>query len=241
MLKKENLEIDLVSQEGVMNFLRNPTIKISEALTGILISDNKDWKLSTCNLVQAAIKGQLLTQFGRELNRYIEEGKIKEDYFATNRSRATLYELLKFLDQDIPDDEIFKAAKSIFFSAVSREVSELDEALAYEFLQTIKKLSGTEILILKANNSITDEYINSSEYKHNPSHRGTWRRLIANKMGYGDLDSIVEKYELNLELLGLIAPRLPTEIQEGQFSYTGTKVRLTVLGQKFCNFIIRYE
>src|SRR5947207_2639040 len=107
--------IKLDSSKNVMNFLQQPTLKIAEALTGLLVSDKTDWKLSAGKIVQATIKGRLLTQLGRELKGYIKKGQIKEDYFASNNNRASLSELLKFIDDEVPDEERFKAIKSIFF------------------------------------------------------------------------------------------------------------------------------
>ena len=117
MKNKDLIKLD--NEKSMMQFLREPTIKIAEAITGILIYEQKNWKLSAGKLVQAAIKGNLLTQFGREIEKYCNEGKIKEDYFATHKNRASLYELLKFLDEKVPDDELFTAIKSIFFSSNS--------------------------------------------------------------------------------------------------------------------------
>ena len=97
-----------------MKFLQEPTVKIAEALTGILASDFKDWKLSAGKIVQAVIKGSLLTQLGREIEKYQEEGKIKEDYLESDIDRASFKELLEFIDEEVPDEIRFKAIKSIF-------------------------------------------------------------------------------------------------------------------------------
>jgi hypothetical protein len=106
--------VKLDDEKSLMEFLREPTAKMAEAITGILASDQTSWKLSAGKLVQAAIKGKLLTQLGRELEGYRAAGKIKEDYFATHKNQASLYELLKFLDEEVPDEELFAAVKSIF-------------------------------------------------------------------------------------------------------------------------------
>src|SRR3989344_2949868 len=96
--------IDLEDEKSVMGFLRESTVKIAEVITGILVSNKNGWKLSAGKLVQAAIKGELFTQLGRELVKYRGDGKIKEDYFATHGGRASLLELLNFIDEDVPDE-----------------------------------------------------------------------------------------------------------------------------------------
>ena len=59
-------------------------------------------------------------------------------------------------------------------------------------------------------------------------------------MGYGNLDSIVEKYEENLEVLGLIAPRIDIERSRNTFNPT-QHFRLTEMGYKFCEFITNFK
>ena len=228
-----------------MEFLQEPTAKIAEVITGILSSETKDWKLSAGKLVQATIKGNLLTQLGREIKKYQTEGIIKEDYFATHKTRVSLYELLKFLDEEIPDEELFRAIKSIFFSGISIKATEQDEALSYEFLQTAKQLSGTEILILKANFDIaegraSDDVEIRLRQLNLPYMRSSWRQIISVQMRYGEFDSVVSKYEINLEMSGLISRRQEDNRFSGDFEPT-KKFRLTEFGYKFCQFMTNYE
>lgn len=214
-------------------------------ITGVLSSETKDWKLSAGKLVQATIKGNLLTQLGRELKKYGKEGKIKEDYFATHKTRASLYELLKFLDEEVPDEELFRAIKSIFFSGISIKATEQDEALSYEFLQTAKQLSGTEILILKANFDIaegraSDDVEIRLRQLSLPYMRSSWRQIISVQMRYGEFDSVVSKYEINLEMSGLISRRQEDNRFSSDFEPT-KKFRLTEFGYKFCQFMTNYK
>lgn len=238
-------DLQLSDEESVMNFLHQPTPKIAEALTGILAADHKDLKLSAGKIVQAVLKGSLLTQLGREIRKYQEAGQIKEDYFASLKARASLYELLKFLDEEIPDADLFSALKSIFLSGISKNATEHDECIAYEFLHTARKLTGTEVLILRANHEICLGNVSSQLDRNALDHvragnRGAWRRAITQQMGYGDLGDVVIKYEANLETLGLISPRNDMERLSGSFG-PSEHMRLTGIGLAFCNYITRYE
>lgn len=240
----KNKLIKLNDIKSVMGFLKEPTIKIAEVLTGILVSDISDRKLSAGKLIQATIKGNLLTQLGREIEKYREAGEIKEDFFATDKNRISLYELLKFLDENVPDEVLFKAVKSIFFSGIGKNATQQDEVLAYEFLNTAKKLSGTEVLILKANfelntGNFADNFFADSLRKAQTK-RSVWKIIIAKQMGYGDLHAIVTKYERNLESLGLISPRGDDTRFHDEFEPT-SKYRLTDMGYKFCEFMTSYE
>lgn len=234
-MKNKNLT-PLDNKKSLMEFLRQPTIKIAEVLTGVLISDTKDWKLSTGKIVQSFIKGNLFTQLGREIEKYQKEGRIKEDYFANNKNQVSLFELLKFIDE-APEEELLKAAKSIFFTSISKEASEQDEILGYEFLQTIKKLSGTEILILKANFEIATRKSITGVNLGGESREG-WLNIISQQMGYGGYSSMVEKYENNLIASGFIS--VITHSDRSGFRSTN-HFRLTSFGYKFCEFILNYS
>lgn len=240
----EQNSIQLDDEKSIMQFLRQPMEKIAETTIGVLASGRKDWILSTGKIFHAAIKGNLFMQLGREIEKYRNEGKIKEDYFATHKSRASLYELLKFLDEEVPDEELFAAIKSIFLTGISKGTTQHDEILAYEFLQTAKELSGTEILILKANFELVAGNIASVVPKDSlgnaQSKRSAWKRVIAAQMGYGDLHAIVTKYERNLESLGLISPRGDDTRFHDEFEPT-QKYRLSEMGHKFCEFMTRYK
>lgn len=235
------VSLDLENPASLMQFLQQPTLQIAEFLTGMLVSDKKDWKLSAGHLIQATIKGGLLTQLGNEIKKYQSEGKIKENFFETDINRASFKELLGFIDSETPDEIRFKAIKSIFFVSVAKKN---DEMLAYEFLQTAQKLSSTEILILKANFEIAKGVISKDAteegLKDGTHNRLAWMRTIARQMGYGDLDSVVIKYEGNLESLGLISYRHAVDRFQNEFVPT-SRFRLTEIGYRFCEFMTLYE
>ena len=162
----------------------------------------------------------------------------KPEDFKTEEPVLTLAELLKVLAQELPDKERFKALKSIFFTSIAKGASEEDEMLAYEFIQTAKKLSGIEILILKANYEIAEEGLgdtNSMAFQN----RDTWRREITKKMGDEKYKALVRKYERNLEDLGLISPRGEMDRLQNNFEATH-HFRLTEIGKKFCEFITEF-
>lgn len=182
-----------------------------------------------------------ISRFLEDFRRAKEEGKVKVEGFFTDKPEASFIDLLKFLGHEVPDEERMKALKSIFFYGIRKDATEHDEILAYEFLQTAKRLSGTEILILKANYEIakgkTIQGITSDALLNARDHRSTWRVVIARQMGYEGMESMVIKYEPNLESLGLISPRHDMDRLQGQFEMT-QNLRLTGMGVKFCEFII---
>jgi|GEM_PF-1685157 hypothetical protein len=230
---------ELNDKEEIVTFLKDAPVRLAEVITGILASDVSQWKMSAGRIVQGALKGNLFTQFGRELNSYREKGEIKEDFLATDYSRMALYELLKIIDSDdVPDEVKYRAVKSIFISGIKKDANQEDELLSYEFLQTARELGSTEILILKANFDIAngngkDEIVGIKDIYI----REAWHRYIATQMGLGKLTSLVEKYEPNLVRLGLIS--VSTHSDQSGFRQTGY-FRLTDTGYKFCQFMTQF-
>ena len=48
--------------KNIAEFLQQPATKLAEFITGILISETKEWKLSAGHLIQASIKWKLFSQ-----------------------------------------------------------------------------------------------------------------------------------------------------------------------------------
>ncbi len=232
MKKIEMIKLD--NPEDVVEFIKNP-IKIAEVVTGVLGSNKSDWVLSTGRIVQASLKFKILQQLGKELEEYSKKGQIKEDYFASNNNQASLYELLKFIDEEVPDEERFKAMKSIFLKSVSKNATEEDERLAYEYMQICKELSGGEILTLKASHDIINGRLTSGMpgITHSDANRSNWLVNIAKQVGH-DLPSLVERYEEHLMSLKLISDCRYSD--RSGFEPTPF-YRLTKLGKQLCEHI----
>lgn len=116
---KELINFD--DPKNIVEFLQQPAIKLGEFITGILVSDTKDWKLSAGHLVQASIKWKLFSQLGKEIKGYIEKGKIKEDFLDIEQNKQSLSNLLKFIDESSPSEDRFNAIKTLFFKSVLPE------------------------------------------------------------------------------------------------------------------------
>lgn len=235
--------LDLGNQASLMHFLKQPTLKIAEFLTGVLASDKKDWKLSAGHLIQATIKSSLLTQLGNEIKKYQSEGKIKENFLESDINRASFKELLEFIDSETPDEMRFKAMKSVFFSAL---VENGDESLAYELMKTCRKLSSMEIQILVANYNIA---IGKSEPVPHGIEWGSNRRIdywasnIAEQIGH-HVPEIILQYEEHLMMSQLISRKHYPQVNYTYFAteFEPTKYfRMTDLGYKLCEFITKYE
>lgn len=239
-MEEEKGLINIDDPQSIIKFLQAPTIKIAEALTGMLASDKNELKLSAGRLVQASIKHNFLKQLGEEIKKYREEGKIKEDYFATHKEQASLYELLKFIDEQIPDEERFRAMKSIFLYSITVDTVDKDKELSFELLKICKKISASELLILKACYNILNgqhkfDYLTKEKIRDMHS-ASEWLRLVSEQIGH-NIPSLIEVYEENLEKLSLITARQHSDRSGiGKSAY----FRLTELGYKLCEFINKY-
>lgn len=230
--------IKIDDRKSIIKFLQAPSLKIAEALTGILASDLNEYKLSTGRLIQASINWKFLSQLGKELKEYAQKGRIKEDYFATHKEQSSLYELLKFIDEGVPDEERFKAMKSIFLISISKDVSKEDKELAYELMKICKIISSSELLILKACYDVVKGKIafkHQGDFKLTINSRNRWFRWVAEQIGH-NLPSLVEYHEENLIKLKLISNRDTTIAAFIATDY----FRLTELGVKLCDFISKY-
>lgn len=231
--------VKLDSLSDVKDFLSKPTIAVAEVLTGILAKSGvlpESYIFSTGKIVQSAIKGRLLSQFGKELNKYREEGKIKEDYFATHKNQATLLEFLKFIDSDIPDEEIFSALKSIFFCSISEGADSKKEEVAYQLLLLCKQLNSNDILILKVCYKIYKgedlEGVNTGNNSF-----GDWVNVVSGKIGYG-LPDLISAEDDKLVNLGLLSGR---SYSDKSAIRVGKEFRLTPLSIKLCEFITQWK
>ena len=75
MMGEGNALIKFDDVRNIINFLQQPATKMAEFLTGLLVSETKDWKLSAGRLVQASIQWKLFSQLGKEIKDYIDKGK----------------------------------------------------------------------------------------------------------------------------------------------------------------------
>jgi|SRR3989338_900138 len=242
---EKNKAINFEDIKSVAKFLQKPTVKVAEALTGILASGFNDWKLSAGRLVQASIKTKLLTQLGREINCYIEKGKIKEDYLSSDLNRISFLELLKFIDEQVPDAHRFEALKSIFLYSVSKNATEKDEELAYEFMNLAKDLTSSDILVLKAAYDITNSKINpniKTSIETTTNQASLWFSIIAAQIGHNipELVSKRENYLIDLDLIGKRDHPHNFSRPADSFQHT-SHFRLTSLGYKFCEFITKFK
>ncbi len=228
---KENAGvIPFRDSESLAKFMDQPLPTIAAAVTGALSLGYSDAILVGGRLVQATLKGKLLKQVAREINDFIEKGRIKEDYANSKYGFKSLVELLEFIDSEVPDEDRLQAVKAMFVAVNAVDAKEGEELVNYQLLQISKKLSGGQILVLKTTYDMEKEKAWPT-YNMNAVN---WLEVIASRLGH-KLTALVEQDESALISSGLIANRIYPDrsgIQRNE--------RLTDLGIRFCDVLVQY-
>ena len=213
-------------------FLDQPLTKIAEGITGALSLGRSDAVLLSGRLVQAALKGKIFQQWAREMKQLIEKGKINEDYAETRYGFKSLAELLEFIASEVPDEDRLKAVKSMFVALNSPGIEEGEQIVRYQLFQISKRLSGSQLLTIKATYSL------SKRVDFAAMHAGAkeWLTMVSKEMGHNVL-GLVERDDSTLITEGLITDRQHPD----RSGIDGRNARLSDLGIKFCEYLVKYE
>jgi len=233
--KKEDLELTLRTQnaDALSEFLDKPAMHIAETVTGALAEGMKGVAASAGRLVQGALKFQLLTQFGREINYFRERGKIRNDFAKDKYGFQSWVELISIIDSEAPDEDRLKAMKATFFAINQINQSDGEKIAAYQLFRIAKRLTSGQILILKAAYELSE----GNTFPRGAMNTDVWLRKIAEHLGHG-LVSLIEHEDKALTDYHLLNRRSV----DGPGSGTdGTNARLTDLGLKLCGIIDDYE
>ncbi len=186
--------------------------------------------------VSSGILFRKLTSFVQEYNEKKEKKEVRENSDSTEDS---IQELLTILKESTSDEQKLKAAKILFFKSVHPDTLEAEQIVLFNLLQICKRLSGNEILVLKAAYELSQHQFGpkverDGYFKANSSrYRQAWFNLVAAQLGHS-IASLVEATEERLEAEKLISHReersTPTYHPAGEF-------RLTDLGVKFCEYL----
>ncbi|HLZ43837.1 MAG TPA: hypothetical protein VKQ11_22930 [Candidatus Sulfotelmatobacter sp.] len=207
--------------------------RVLELITGMLAVDKQSLRIKIGHFAQSILQGNAQQQINREIKELREKGKIR-DFTEDERGTTTWAELMKEIDDGIPDTDKLAAMK-IFFIEINR-VNATDESrmLNYQLFKIAKNLDSGKLLILKAAYAIKGD-VGTGEWGIQ-----RWATAVAKKLGHG-LTALVLKDESTLMELGLISPHrdrtvgLPNQIAQVDNG------RLTDLGIKLCETIQNYQ
>jgi len=218
--------------KSLSEFMDQPRVKIAEAITGALAMGKRDAILVGGRIIQGALKGDMMRQVSREIEDLVEKGKIKEDYANTKYGFSSLSELLEFIDREIPDEDKFNAIKIMFFSIVHADIKEGEQIQNYQLLQLVKKLTSSQLLILK----VAYDFKKVGVYEDAAESASGWLSKISERIGH-NIPSLIERDEEILIKEKLISDRILSD----RSGVRPQNARLTDLGLKLCENMEKYN
>ncbi len=230
--------------------LKETGLSLLPDLTGFLTPTTITDPRMAIASVGVAIVTKKISEFVRECIQKNKNKEIKDEVSVSDCS--SFYEILKFIDEENPDEETLKAMKSIFFRSIKKDSTEQEQSLAYQFMQICKQLTGQDILILKASYDIAS---NQSEIVTQENIRTDnpeiWASSVALQIGH-KIPELITNREENLIKLSLILPRYSKKVKkmlltldplpedkydEVEVFRNGGKFRLTNLGYRLCEYL----
>lgn len=215
------------SQRDTAVVLKGSLQALSEGITGLAASDRARVALSVGHILQSMRKGQFLSQLLAEWASYRDEGKIKDNYQATEQHFECLQELLGFLDNDSPDQSRFDALKRIFLLAATESASDRESVIPQQFMKVCRRLTSGELLVMHAAYRL-------AKNKHpEVSSASQWLEVIALESGLKH-PSLVEVNEELLMAKHILSGR---KFSDASGVFCNPHFRLTTLGFDLCEFL----
>jgi hypothetical protein len=226
--------------DELAKFMDQPLTAIAEAITGALASGPKSWTVMTGHIVQGMLKGKLFPQVCREIKELRDNGKIPDDFAEKKYGFKSWVDLLKTIDEEVPDDDKLEALKAMFYSVNKTNVPGKEQVFNYQLFQIAKRLTSGELLTLHAvyklyrsgrcSNGITESLKN-------------WAAQVSQFADHGSLDFVM-RHEGKLSQEGLITEQIQTGsapfVREQQ-NIWNKDGRITELGIRFCENIQTYR
>jgi len=206
-------------------------------IRGVKESTSDEHRESAYRLVKGFLSNNLVEKAFEEIDRYIKSGRIEESALEDLIVQSTFLELLKFIDEEVPDEVRIRAMKSIFLSSVVNEASEEDQKLAYMLIKLTKNLDSTDILIIK---SAYEIWHNQKEIDPKSiTNARSWHEQIAKKIGH-NIPQLIANQESELVNLNIFIGG-PVPDQSGSGKMRTNTYQLTKLGEILYEFITNFE
>jgi len=220
--------------DELAKLMEQPVTAIAELITGALAAGPQYWTVMTGHIVQAMLKGRLLQEVSREIKELRNKGKIPDDFADNKYGFQSWVDLLKTIDDEVPEEEKLDALKAMFYAVNKVGINDSERILNYQLFQIAKSLTSGQLMLLK----VVHESYKASDFptpaKNIPVIE--WANKMAERFGH-KLSYLVLKDEPALLEQGLIEPR--THGQE--LFVLSRQSRITDLGIHFCENIQKYH
>ncbi len=170
-----------------------------------------------------------------EISVRIKEGRLKRELFEIENDPAFI-DLLKYLSRELPDEIRWKAMCALYFAKHATDADEKQEELAHLLMDIVKTLNKTELVVVLEAYKMSRASFPDANQDLTYVKTEFWRKRLAENMGYS-LPSLVLAQERNLIEKGL----LHTFGDKGGELIYKEHGGLTDLGQKLCEFILKYK
>src|SRR5262249_5832481 len=129
----------------IEDILESPLPILAEIVTGYFETGNGFWAGFGARLAQAALKGRVFEQFGREFRQLRDKGRIPENFTEKKIGCQSWVELLTVLDSETPDEDRLEALKAMFYAVNKVEATDAQRIVAYQLFQISKILTSGEL------------------------------------------------------------------------------------------------
>ncbi|MBL4697561.1 MAG: hypothetical protein JKX70_01885 [Phycisphaerales bacterium] len=120
----------------------------SEAITGLLGRDKNENFVSVSKVVQATIKNHGFEQLKEEWEKLKQEGKIADEYVASEACRDRFARVCRYFDSDFVDPKAIELMRRIFINA--SVLNNQEDILPAQYIDLVSNLEVGEISILVA-------------------------------------------------------------------------------------------
>jgi hypothetical protein len=125
-------------------------------MTGVVVSDKEDFKLSAGHILQGALNRQFGDTLMNEIDLYCKKGRINPEDFKTKQGQACFMEMLNFLDEDQPDHIRFEFMKKLYLGIMSDNDRDRESTREQQYMNLCRGLSSGEVITLIAAGEYTD-------------------------------------------------------------------------------------
>jgi len=221
-------------KDAIEELLEDPAAVLAASLTEVFTAPTA-YVQRGVRIVQAAFKGEVFHQLGKEVRMLRKKGKLAKDFEKNRYGYQTWVELLTVIDEDIPDQDRLEALKAMFLACNKVNTTDAEHILGYQLFQIAKRLGSNELLVLKV---VYELYKKGQIGEGNPLQNSgvgytRWSEIVAEHLGH-NLKSLVQFANGPLENHQLLSGH-------GTESIDVTSGRLTDLGIRFCQNIEQYQ
>jgi len=234
-MKKTLVTIKEISNLEVPEVIK-ATAKASLEVVTAIYNNPKSALISLSNVAQRLIANEHLASVTNEWEKLKEQGRIKKTYESSLQARYTLLELLKFLEEGIPDKDRFEVMKRILLVTATEEYSTQEDLRPLEFMKIVSSLSSGAVLLLLASYRLAKNPPMSDSMRDHAD-ENEWVRIVIKETNlvYSEL---IKKYEEVLINAHLMTGRA---YGDGSGVKIGNYFRLTQLGYDLCEYTDHYK